>query len=114
MEYFCGATQSKIDPAAAMKLYESGCTDKEICSVFFVSYSAVSHWRRANNLPPNPPRKKSKKVREPYLADRKRCDKCEYQGNVSGTCFCNYYLDTGKRRVYEGSHCKSFEKRRGE
>ena len=113
MAYFCAPTQSRVDPEMAMKLYKEGCTDKEICKVFCVSYAAVSYWRKCNNLPPNPPRSSQKeKSSEPYLANIKKCEKCVYQCNISGTCFCNYLLDTGKRRVYEGSRCKSYKKRR--
>ena len=114
MDYCYAPPQSRIDNDTAMRLYKAGCTDREISDAFIVYEAAVVRWRQIHNLPPNPPRAKEEKrrEREPYLADRKRCEKCEYQCNVSGFCFCNYLLDTGKRRVYEGSHCKSFKRRR--
>ena len=113
MDCYYAQTQSRIDSDIAMKLYKEGCTDKEISAAFIVSDSAVIRWRKVNNLPPNLQKEKDQKRKnesEPYLADVKRCKTCEYWG----LGFCNHLLETGKRRVYEGSHCKSHKKRREE
>ena len=112
MAYFCAPILSRIDPDAAKRLYDDGLTDKQIAMTFCVTETAARYWRQANKLPPNHP----KKEQEDYLADVKQCKKCGFwrdgQGGNTGFCFCHHLLDTGKRRVYKGSHCFSFEKRR--
>lgn len=112
MAYFCAPIFSRLDPDAAIRLYDDGKTDKQIAAVFCVDERTVAHWRQKLKLPPNHPREK-----EEYLADIKQCKQCKYWGDVhhafTGMCFCHHLLETKKRRVQVDGVCLSQKKRRG-
>lgn len=104
---------SNIDNEDTMRLYRQGLTDIEIAEKLRGHYNSIRDWRKRHNLPPNTKSKES----EEYLADIKKCRKCEYwrgaNSNSSEMHFCHHLLDTGKcRQRGEGKDCLSFRRKR--
>lgn len=103
---------SKVDYESVTRLYDQGLTDADIAKKLRVSPTVIHYWRKMRCLPPNI----KKKDDENYLADIKKCRKCEYwrgaNSNATEMHFCHHLLDTGKRRQREGKDCLSFRRKK--
>ena len=111
MAYFWSPIKKLLDEDLAKKLYDTGKSDAQIACICGVVPETVKNWRGRNRLRAN------RFKPDACVNDPEQCKKCIYWYDVNGgkrlACFCNYMLETGKRRARKEDKCFSIENRRG-